>query len=96
MSLFTCAVNTVHIVNADIIQGYVMIYVTHIVHIVQCAEVWPDKGGWVLMAGSESGFSHSRCNNKSGVLVLSTLTTAKMMMRTLVTSAMLRLMAWFT
>ena len=36
MSRFTCAVNTVNIVNADIIQGYAMIYVTHIV---QCADI---------------------------------------------------------
>ena len=39
MSIFTCAVNTVHIVNADSIQGYAMIYVTHIVNIVQCADI---------------------------------------------------------
>ena len=36
MSIFTCAVNTVNIVNADSIQGYAMIYVTHIV---QCADI---------------------------------------------------------
>ena len=39
MSIFTCAVNTVNIVNADSIQGYAVIYVTHIVNIVQCADI---------------------------------------------------------